>query len=767
MRLIFLTAVLCYVLMIYSSLPGQAQLNLGGNNLFSNSGMNNTTGTPNNFARPTIPLGDEPNKEQSNWIPATFPAFPTRYLSIPGLDDAEKEILSQNYFVVINDGNIKSFAQLYSENRTDGISSLVTADSIVHPLLTLQNNIRLKVIERSLSPCLESLLISMIRNNEIDYKDTEDAEVKEELKYNLAFLTVAIKLLVPDFPLPSNAGVRQLVTDELNNFKRGKLSRSVIFHRWEDFSFYNPVGFYKTSASIGRFYSCYQWLAKSFLDLSDTASDTTVGNGNEFRRAFLLFQSIIKAKIQSNNLQKIESGLIIWKQINKIAQDLSISSTIRFPEQGTYLLPDNLAKALTSANASEISVSALSNPLNRARLLLTIRSNAPRQFSSTSIFSLSRNDRTKEKQLKFHLLTPLYTPAQDVSLPGPVFQQENATNFSYIPIALLLLHNNGVNWANKILTKNSAKLDEQFMNQLAINQLVENQNVASFDPAARNSFWKIFGAFSNPWPDHTQLLFQTEQWRTFCLERQAAAWVDNFVTTKLKSSRSNNSVQLPSENVSNVSAKPTTSTDITSASPVTISSTIRKFGIGAWRTNTNFNYLEPALDLYNKLGESQLNLENSLNLAGIFPNEYLDESHDFIRLLKRLASIAKLELDLEFPQAEDQALLGTIDKLLNIVESPLPGKIFITFPTSKSKGNNVDSELRLTGVNMEISYPAILFAIVQYKHTYYLLRGATYSYSEQGGEEINEKHWQRQLEFGFLETPFWCQTFQRTNAKPN
>lgn len=766
-RLIFLSTILSHILLTYCSLPALAQLNLGGNNLFSNSGMNNPASTPNNFARPTFPIGDEPNKEQSNWLPATFPPFPTRYLSLPGLDDSEKEILSQNYFIVINDSNIKSFAQLYNENKLDNISSFVTTDSIVHPLFALQNNIRLKVIERTLSPSLESLLISMVHNTEIAYRDSEDAETKEEIKYNLAFLTVAIKLLIPDFPLPSNAGVRQLVSEELSNFKMAKLSRSVIFQRWEDFSFYQPVGFYKTSDAAGRFYSCYQWLAKSFLELSDTASGTMSGNGSAFRRAFLLFQSILNTKIQSKDLQKIDSGLVIWKQINKITQTLSISSNIEITNQDTYLLPEHLAQALDFAQASQIPVSSLSNPLIRARLLLPIRSYAPRQFSSTSIFSLARQGRTKEKQLKFHLVSPLYSPAQDISLPGPAFQPEDNTNFSYTPIALLLLRENGVNWANKILMQNSAKLNVQLINQLAEKQ-------PNFDTAMHNSFWKLFGSFSNPWPNETQLFMQTEQWRTFCLERQVSAWIDNFLAIKTKSNLSTNSSQPKLENADSASDEQKTSSvmnktnhDTNDTTRVTISSTIHKFGIGSWRTNSNFNYLEPALDLYNKLAESQSNLENALTQAGLFPSEYLDESRDFIRLLKRLASIAKSELDLELLKADDQALLASIDKLLEVVESPLPGKIFISFPTSKSKADNERSKILLPGVNMQIGYPATLFAIVQYKRTYYLLRGATYSYSEQSGEEINEKHRQRQVEYEFLPTPFWCQTFQRTNTKPN
>ena len=204
MRQYLLSTFSCCIFFLSFTNSCQAQPNYGGTNLFTNSGLTNPSlGNPNNslnnLSRPTFPLSSD-NNENSNWLPATFPAFPLRYLSLPGLTDAEKEILSQNYLVVINDANIKSFAQLYKDNRIDGISSFVTADSIIHPLLVLQNNIKVKVIERSLFPSLESLLISMLHINELDFKDAQDAEFKEEIKYNLAFLTVAIKILLPDFP---------------------------------------------------------------------------------------------------------------------------------------------------------------------------------------------------------------------------------------------------------------------------------------------------------------------------------------------------------------------------------------------------------------------------------------------------------------------------------------------------------------------------------------------------------------------------------------
>mgnify|MGYP007095502641 CR=1 FL=1 len=72
----------------------------------------------------------------------------------------------------------------------------------------------------------------------------------------------------------------------------------------------------------------------------------------------------------------------------------------------------------------------------------------------------------RKKRLKFHLFIPLCEPEQDLSLSLRILQKEDSTNFSYTPIALLLLQNNGVNWANHVLTKSSSRLDEQIVNQL-------------------------------------------------------------------------------------------------------------------------------------------------------------------------------------------------------------------------------------------------------------------------------------------------------------
>ncbi len=212
----------------------------------------------------------------------------------------------------------------------------------------------------------------------------------------------------------------------------------------------------------------------------------------------------------------------------------------------------------------------------------------------------------------------------------------------------------------------------------------------------------------------------------------------------------------------------------------------------------------------------QTSMESWLGQSGLFPPEYVQQNHDFVRLTKRLASISKRELDNQVIGPEDQSLLASIDKVLQAIETPLPGNQFISFkdyisadddlgdnlfpgqamsvtPTKnlnktpaktassiirlgddltqsrETMNNNANTlkrdnqGIRLTGVNMSLGFPVTVYLILQYKRMYYLLRGAVYSYYEQCGEEINEKHWQRQIEFGFPQLPFWCQSFQRTN----
>ena len=752
----------------------------------------------NNLLRPSFPIGKgTPEDVEANWQPASFAIFPINYLNIPELNEDEKQILSQYYFVAVNGNAEKSFTQLYRENRLDGVSNFVTADSIIHPLFAFRNAIRLRVIERSIIPSLKSLLSAMLESGQADYLTAEDAEVKEEIKHNLAYIFVGLKLLVPDTPLPQNPGVKQLVVDELTKIKQAGAAKSGIFHRLENYSLYQPIGWYKTTEGSQRFFRCCQWLGRAYLELSDSTADADSGNGNQFRRAFLLFGSLMRAKAN-----KEDWGLSTWKQINQSLIELGISAIDRDnpKDADQYVLPDNLALIFpTAKSVSRISLASLSDPLSRTRLFLAVRGNAPRQqLNTTSIFSLSKKDADKDKDLKFHFIAPLYEPDKELSFQGAIFQQDPSVGFNLTPVALVLASHNGVAWGKKVLSDNSFKLNEQFNPTPPAGE----NNLAGTNSAPINygPFWRVFQGFSGPYSQNNPVAFQTAQWRTFCLERQVSAWVDRLLAGPGK-------ITLPAENTGD-KTQPNTATGL--------STNIKRIGISVWRTNNSFNFLEPTADLYENLTTLQTTMESWLNQSGLFPPEYLEQNHDFVRLTKRLASISRRELDNQALTPEDQALLASIDKVLQAIETPLSGNQFISFRDyisadddlgetlfSRSQpGKNVNKSsiksiqaviklgdsvseskpapnrtealsvgtlkpnnqgLRLTGVNMSLGYPVTVYLILQYKRMYYLLRGGVYSYYEQCGEEINEKHWQRQIEFGFPKLPFWCESFQKIN----
>jgi len=800
--LFFFLFALCAPALVCPAAQGQS--GLGGSNLFNNSGMIDsgpgTTGNPfnalNQLGAPKIPIGKgkpaaQEKENEDDWQPAYLQPFPIAYLNIPQLAAPTREILSQSYFVAINGPTIKSFSQLYKNNRLENISSFITADSVVHPLLSFQNSIRLTVIEQSVTPLLKSLLIAMAESGRQDYLAAEDAETKEEIKNNLAFLLVAITILQPDYAIPNMPGIKQLVESELNSIKQKRFAYSTIFHRQINFALLEPVGWRKVTPAAEQFFMCCQWLSSMGLELSDAEGQ----DGNEFRRAFLLFQSLMKASITDGHKENEDNGgYASWQKINEILGLLNLNRVIDDKDNIERVLPSNFASIFPSAkSASRITLNSLSDPLNRTKLFLTLKSNAPRkQLNATSIFALNKDKASGERQLQFCLLNPLDQPAAEDCFQAPVYQKDAAAGFSLTPIGLILAESKGIVWSKRILGDNASKLS---------NQAIEGTNG---DRVVTGAFWQVFKTLSSGYIEPAPQVLQTKQWRTFCVERQIAAWVDKMLSSGVGAAT-------PLDKDNNTEAK---NGENKSADKVgTINSVIRKFGIPSWRTINTFNYLEPAATVYGQLAESQSNFEHSLTQSNLFPSQYAERSHDFIRLFKRLTAIANAELNNQIISMEDQSLLAGIDKVLQVIEPPLLGNLYIPFggsssepdlaaavvlgdqhsskmeakskvsskksddasiirlsdstETSKSVGRFIvetetNQGVKLAGVNMGLGYPTCVYVIVMFKRCYYLMRGAAYSYHEQTGSAINSKNWQRQLDMGFfMDPPFWCESFQR------
>ncbi len=130
--------------------------------------------------------------------------------------------------VVILPGDKDRFEKAYKEltdtkwksKDREGVPIFITTDSIMH-LFHIEFNELLKNIEiNKLTPMLNSFLDRVIGESIAQYNGLEDNELKELSRRNIAYLSVAKKLLDPDFRVPRM--VKKEVNEEIKRIEEHK-----------------------------------------------------------------------------------------------------------------------------------------------------------------------------------------------------------------------------------------------------------------------------------------------------------------------------------------------------------------------------------------------------------------------------------------------------------------------------------------------------------------------------------------------------------------
>lgn len=149
------------------------------------------------------------------------------------LTEAQKAVLKNNGVVIIS-GDQDRFEHAYNklnnsklyeidgERKYDesGVPIIVTADSVMH-LFHIEFNELLKNIEiNKLTPILNEFLDKTIDEASIQYGSSEDENLKELSRRNMAYLAVAAKLLDPSFSIPQN--VEKDVKHEIKRIEEHK-----------------------------------------------------------------------------------------------------------------------------------------------------------------------------------------------------------------------------------------------------------------------------------------------------------------------------------------------------------------------------------------------------------------------------------------------------------------------------------------------------------------------------------------------------------------
>jgi hypothetical protein len=216
-----------------------------------------------------------------------------QYISEVQLSDAQRQLLSQNGFVVLppKPGEIREFYQIYERSRYGPRPLFITTDSIYHVYHLLFDKM-LRDLERdSFIPALKTLTRTMLSSSYEQYGALKGTSLEEPARRNAAFFAVASQLL----------GLPDLVPAELNDLAGAELALinaaagPEISPMWdrpdlpndqkliEDYSQYIPRGHYTRSEELKTYFRTMMWYGRLTYRLRDSF---------ETRRALLMTQAL-------------------------------------------------------------------------------------------------------------------------------------------------------------------------------------------------------------------------------------------------------------------------------------------------------------------------------------------------------------------------------------------------------------------------------------------------------------------------------------------
>ncbi len=210
----------------------------------------------------------------------------------------EKELLKQNGFVATQSG-FKTMYDIYNKAKTDNAPIFVTVDALLHTYHELFDYILRTIEEEKLINDLKSLTASFLEGSQNQWEQATEETVKKAALKNIAFFSVASKLLEPTFDIP--VSVSDWVEAELNLIDAHQgMKKSPIFNYFEDYSQYLPRGHYTLSEELKRFFRAMMWYGRiNFNSKSHMAT----------RQALLITQLMNSLEVSNHPVMEI------WERI--------------------------------------------------------------------------------------------------------------------------------------------------------------------------------------------------------------------------------------------------------------------------------------------------------------------------------------------------------------------------------------------------------------------------------------------------------------------
>lgn len=732
-------------LLLWSQIPakGQASFDTPVRGL-GDTGMRRTN---------TIKLNDlEDPAPRSFGAPTAQGTFPvvTLNLAVPpplslsgvkvaGLSDKNVASLAYHHMIMMQGTSSKGTAHstmygVYQANKAQGRANFVTADSLMHGYFTYINTLTVKVVDESLHKELMSFLKSLKESTSKDYKACEIAEVKDDLLRNLGFIIVAIQLLNPAEVLPDMGGASDLAAQEMALIKKGGQARSPIFNRSIDYSALRPLGYFSLTAKSRTFYTAYSWLSRCYLSLTDLTNNTEQGGGNTFRRAVLLYRAIYNGKTIDG-----QPLLSQWRHISEVVTALSQGQLSREPS----IYVDEM-NSMFNGNNLEFKdlLTALAQPLSRAKLLISIKKTKPQGLDATSIFDMQRTQKSDDGAIVFRLFAPFSTVEVDYLRALTNCFVEESEDKPQTPLALFLLFAMGSPMASNVLNGMGDNIEPRvFAVVPEFIKILSRRHIEDsiINPRQTEKRWSLLSEYFKPLKKGSQACLISQYWLTQRLLSAAGAFVDSYVAydpsalglpaVPVSAPKSGPSGDSGGDNASDPKAAPPPEDSAAS-------STVSKVKA------VNFQYLEPALVLYQKLAAYTGNTVQELTRLSVMPESLKSKGIDLVRLMERMAKISEKELATEPLPLADFRLLAGIDQILPAIGGPICSQLYL-------------SPVTTGGATIGVGDATLAYVLFNTDQGPYLARGSLYSYFEVAGGPYKAEQWQRKKDFGFLTPPGW------------
>ena len=226
------------------------------------------------------------------------------------LNAVAQGLFERNGFVVVPGKAYKDMNHIYMDLRRDNLPIFVTTDSILHTTHLIYDHL-LKIIEfNHLLNDLKELTRFMLQASLDDYQTIKDPEVRKAVYGNIAFFSVAARLLQEAVTLPPD--VTERVKKELKQIEEHEgFATSHVLYYLEDYSQYVPRGHYTRNQALQSYFKAMMWYSRmGFYLKPSTSLKINEGLARQLTRQALM---IVKALNESNT----EGGtaLDLWKRI--------------------------------------------------------------------------------------------------------------------------------------------------------------------------------------------------------------------------------------------------------------------------------------------------------------------------------------------------------------------------------------------------------------------------------------------------------------------